>query len=184
MKKIYATVEEASEAAIRLGAISIKTYLAARKKDPKLPRHPHQTYGVNYRVFLGNPPTMRRKKVRKQYSFRSAMRTVRKLRFKDKDDYRKRRGEDTRLPSRPEIEYKKLGWKNWGTFLGTGRARRLYKDCYQTWQEAGRAGWKLGARSSTEYRSIWKDDPKLPRNPDEMYAKIGWPGEWDKFLLP
>lgn len=110
-------------------------------------------------------------------TYRQAAAAARLLGMKTKAEYRRRFREDPRLCATPETHY---GWfRSWGAFLGTGRTRRLVKDCYATWQEAGRAAKKLGCLSSTQYRGSYKEDSKLPRNPDEMYRDF--PG-WDRFL--
>jgi hypothetical protein len=113
-------------------------------------------------------------------SLEEAKVAAQRLGIRTKKGYRKRRSEDPRLPSAPDCLYSEF--VDWGNFLGTGRNRRLAKDCYQTLAEVRKAALRLGAKSSVSYREVYKDDPKLPRNPAEMFPD-DFPG-WEVFLKP
>jgi hypothetical protein len=120
-------------------------------------------------------------------TFDHASRAVQVLGIKTKDQYRSVRRENKRLPSRPDRVYKNFKQKGgWGKFLGTGRSRRLLKDCYPTWQDAAKAAKVLNCSNTIEYRSVWRQDPKLPRNPDEVYKNFprlaNTRPDWGKFF--
>ncbi len=122
--------------------------------------------------------------VRRFYrTLKTASEAAQRLGIRTKTEYRERIPEDLKLKSNPDTHYS--NWTNWGDFLGTGRNRRKAENCYATWQQAAKAALRLGCTrtsTSTEYREIWRQDPKLPSHPDEMYEAKGWPG-WDKFFL-
>ncbi|KKW11388.1 MAG: Phage integrase family protein [Parcubacteria group bacterium GW2011_GWA2_49_9] len=156
--------------------------------------YPHKKWFCNYRC-SGNHKKMKKRgagskrgRVLSHERFSSleeAKAVVQKLGLRTKTEYRKIRrrvrwGDVVHLPSAPDVEYKGKGWTTWGNFFGTGRTRRRAKNCYPTRQKAGLAAQALGARTSTDYRKIWKQDPRLPRNPDEVYTKT-WTG-WSEFL--
>ncbi|MDP3661735.1 MAG: integrase repeat-containing protein [bacterium] len=89
--------------------------------------------------------------------------------------YRNRYREDPRLPSSPETLYS-TSWKGWGKFLGKSR-----KATYKTLLQASKAAKKLNIATSIEYRGErYKEDPRLPRNPEEEYEDK-WE-DWGVFL--
>jgi superfamily II DNA/RNA helicase len=60
---------------------------------------------------------------------------------------------------------------------------RLEAEFYPTWEEASAAAQKFTPRPTTmdEYRKVYKKDPRLPSNPDNIYPEVwkqqgGWPG--------
>lgn len=55
----------------------------------------------------------------------------------------------------------------------------IRQEPYKTWEEAARSARKLGVRSSAQYLRRYKKDPRLPSEPNVLYA--GFPG-WEKFL--
>jgi len=80
-----------------------------------------------------------------------------------------------RLHSNPKMIYPDFpGWK---IFLG---------NKYSTWQEAGEAAMKLGARNRSSYKTVWNyrfdaRDNRLPQDPETFYRDF--PG-WETFLVP
>ncbi|SFQ34984.1 gamma-mobile-trio integrase GmtZ, partial [Enterovibrio norvegicus] len=90
-------------------------------------------------------------------------------------EYQARYKEDPRLPSNPNLMYKKE-WMDWADFLG--QKDRFYPDL----QTASEAAQHLKITSRKEYQARYKKDPRLPSNPYEMYKKE-WT-DWDDFLLP
>ncbi len=44
------------------------------------------------------------------------------------------------------------------------------EDFYPTWQEASEAAVALGIKSQLEYRSVYKEDARLPSNPNRTYS--------------
>jgi superfamily II DNA or RNA helicase len=107
-------------------------------------------------------------------TWQEASKVVMEAGIKSWEEYRERyRTISLRLHSNPHMIYPDFpGWK---IFLGTK---------YQTWQEAGEASAKLGAKSAQDYERIRNRrytgrDSKFPKNPDTFYPDF--PG-WKNFL--
>ncbi len=56
---------------------------------------------------------------------------------------------------------------------------RLGQDFYPTWQEASEAAVKLGIKNYTDYKNRFKEDPRLPGNPNRTYKNFP---KWYIFL--
>ena len=52
---------------------------------------------------------------------------------------------------------------------------------YATYAEASTATQALGIKSMAEYKTLFKEDPKLPASPDRFYKNLGWV-DWYDFL--
>ncbi|ABI73322.1 gamma-mobile-trio integrase GmtZ [Shewanella frigidimarina] len=176
----YATIEEASRAAIKLGIKSLPEYKKHYKADPRLPSHPYKIYqddweGVGkWRGFFGN-------EIHDFYStLEEASKAAVKLDIKTGPEYRRRYKLDPRLPSSPDKIYQD-DWKafgNWYGFLG--------KDApsfYSTIEDASKAAIRLGIKTCPEYKKRYKSDPNLPKTPNNVY-RDEWPafGKWRGFL--
>ncbi len=116
-------------------------------------------------------------------TLKQAATAARRLRIKTRTEYRARYSEDRKLPSCPDTYYR--GWKNWKTFLGSPRRARkprevYYLDLYAAAKAAGALGCTRTS-TSTEYRSLWYRDERLPSHPDYFYRKMGWNG-WEHFF--
>ncbi|HZZ99733.1 MAG TPA: DEAD/DEAH box helicase family protein [Candidatus Paceibacterota bacterium] len=88
--------------------------------------------------------------------------------------YSKRYKEDRRLPANP--------WQYYGGFPGYpvffGRVPKLPK--YGTWLEAAKVARRLKIRSEPEYQRRYKEDPRLPYDPNDKYDDFpGWPAFLD-----
>jgi superfamily II DNA or RNA helicase len=57
--------------------------------------------------------------------------------------------------------------------------RHVEQEFYPTWQEAGRVVRNLGIGTTREYDKRYKEDNRLPSNPNQFYSNF--PG-WSKFL--
>ena len=87
---------------------------------------------------------------------------------------------DKRLPANPDTFYK-VGWKEfggWYSFLGNEKA-----DFYPNIEEASKAAILLGISSGSTYRTNYKQDKRLPSNPNLFYNE-DWEeyGAWYGFL--
>ncbi len=88
-----------------------------------------------------------------------------KLNIRSQNEYRVRYKEDERLPSAPEGTYK--DFPGYDVYLG---------KYYQTSAEAAVAAQVLGIKSSTQYPKRYKEDQRLPSNPERQYEDFpGWP---------
>lgn len=79
---------------------------------------------------------------------------------------------DSRLPSSPQQVY--ADFPGWIVFLGNQP-----KNFYPTWQEASGAAIALGIKTQVEYRKRYKEDPRLPASPEQVYADFS---VWKVFL--
>ncbi|WP_261885101.1 gamma-mobile-trio integrase GmtZ [Vibrio pomeroyi] len=163
-KEYYETIEKASMAAIKLGIKSMAEYRARYREDQSLPSKPYTFYSenwINWPTFLGRP-------IKKNYcTLKQAHRSVLKLGIKSSNEYRFRYTEDHLLPAKPERIYAHE-WRGWCWFLG-----KQVRDFYPTLNEAIRAVKVLGINSFNEYQERYREDEKLPTNPQRFYK-----GEW------
>ena len=145
-------------------------YKKRYKEDPRLPSEPNSTYAakgwIDWYDFLGKPTT-------DFYpTFEKAKRAVAVINIKSKDEYQKRYKEDPRLPSNPNIFYKDKGWIGSFDFFG-----KPIPDLYSTYKEAKRAVKRSNIKSQDEYKKRYKEDPRLPSNPNKFYkdkGRIDW----------
>ena len=169
----YATLEEASKAAQRLGFETVLEFKQGCGQDPKLPMNPNKTYAkdwVDWYDFLGiDRPS------EKYVTLAEASKAAQRLGIASGPEYQKDYRQDPKLPSHPHIVYAK-DWVDWYDFLGNDRPG----EKYATLAEASKAAQRLGMASIDEYlQNYWKD-PKLPSGPYQVYAK-DWV-DWYDFL--
>ncbi len=113
-------------------------------------------------------------------TFVEAQQAVIALGIASHTEYRKRYREDPRLPYAPARTYAKE-WppeNGWSIFWG-----KEVKKYYPTFAEAQKAAITLGIDSCSEYRLRYKENPRLPANPEMRYVEE-WPPEngWLIFL--
>ena len=164
---VYPTLEEASHAAQALGITTLTGYRERYKEDPRLPRQPQHINAdewPGWSVFLGVDnlfyPTLE-----------EASHAAQALGIRIEIGYKKRYKEDSRLPRQPQHIYADE-WLGWPVFFGT--------DSYPTLEEASHAAQARGITTATEYKKRYKEDPRLPRLPQHIFADE-WPG-WPVFL--
>ena len=92
-----------------------------------------------------------------------------KLNITSEKEYRLRRKEDVRLPSTPARYYNNRGWIDNYNFFNKNRP-----DAYLTYGEAKNAVSILSIKTRKEYNKRYKENPKLPSNPEYVYEGIGW----------
>lgn len=109
-------------------------------------------------------------------SYDNAKEAARKIGIKSESKYRESYREDPRLPSKPYSIYKNKGWTNWYDFFGTEMP-----NFYRTYNEAKNATQKLVIKSNVEYKKRYKEDLRLPSQPDRTYDKNGWV-DWYDYL--
>ncbi|WP_289008798.1 VPA1269 family protein [uncultured Marinobacter sp.] len=170
----YATYAEASEAAQRLGFQTMTEYKRGYKQDPKLPIKPNQVYAEHWDdwyVFLGTE----RPGEEKYATYVEASQAAQRLGLKTQAEYKKGYKQDPNLPFSPDHVYAEH-WDDWYNFLGTERPR----EKYATYVEASQTAQRLGLKTQAEYQNGYKQDPRLPSNPEGFYAD-GW-DDWYDFL--
>ena len=106
-----------------------------------------------------------------------AKQAVKRLEITSQLEYKKRYKEDPRLPSHPDGYYIDNGWNDWLDLLGKENKEKSYKRI----EEAKQAVKRLGIQSAEEYKKRYKEDPKLPSNPNVTYENLGW-NDWTDYL--
>lgn len=174
-REMYATWQEASEAAKKLGLSRRKSYKAGYKKDPRLPSHPEASY-VGFPGWSNFLEGADGGADHKYATWQEASKAARKLGLSISTKYRA--GDykkDPRLPAAPDRYYS--DFPDWSTFLRGVNSQR--EDYYATWQDASKAARKLGLSSRMKYQVGSKKDLRLPYNAHRHYPDF--PG-WSKFL--
>ncbi|WP_065204330.1 gamma-mobile-trio integrase GmtZ, partial [Shewanella woodyi] len=155
-------------------------YQQRYKEDPRLPSNPNvifrddwQTFGTWCGYLADDVP---------DYSptLKETARAANQLGIKSQSEYQQRYKEDPRLPSTPRVNYRD-DWQTFGTwygFLGND-----VPDYYPTIKEASKAAIQLGIKSQPEYQQRYKEDPRLPSNPNVIF-RDDWQtfGTWYGFL--
>jgi len=180
--QLYATYDEARNAARALGLKSIHEYNARYKEDSRLPRNPNMKYGrdfVSWPDFLGTKNISMKERSGQFYAtYDEARDAARALGIKTSTEYVERYQEDPRLPRDVGRKYGQA-FTGWGDFLGTGNApavKRKPGEIYSSFDEARTAARALGFRTAAEYIQRYKEDPRLPSNPQLKYRSDfkGW----------
>jgi hypothetical protein len=99
-----------------MGITSQRDYRQKREDHPLLPSNPNMIYKdtgwVSWPMFLRNEAEIH------FYSYAEAKAKVQEMGISLRLDYKKRKGEDLRLPGAPDRFYKDNGWISWPVFLG------------------------------------------------------------------
>ena len=163
----YRKYVDAQQAVQKLGIKSESKYRENYQKDIRLPSKPYIIYSnkgwTNWYDFLGTE----RPNFYPTYS--EAKKATQNLGIKSNIDYKKRYKEDLRLPSQPNKIYENIGWVDWYDFLGT-----VPPNIYPTYIEASDATQDIGIKTYTEYKKRYKEDSRLPRQPNRTYYSKGW----------
>jgi hypothetical protein len=172
-KSFYLTLEDASNATIKLNIKSWKEYIIRYKEDPRLPAKPNLIYSeqwIGFDNYFG----------RFYNNIDEASKAAINLGITTYREYQERYKEDPKLTSTPEIQYSEK-WElfgNWYGFLGNN-----IKDFYPTIEEASKAAKFLNINTSYDFRIRYKEDPRLPSTPDRVYSdKWDSFGGWSRFL--
>ncbi|HHN2311273.1 TPA: integrase repeat-containing protein, partial [Pseudomonas aeruginosa] len=173
-KKNFYTYPEAQAAA---QALSIKSYSEYKKRfreAPRLPASPNQSYAdagwIDWYDFLGNErPDL-------YPTYAEAQVAAQALSIKSRSEYKNRYRETPRLPASPNYSYADAGWIDWYDFLGNERP-----DLYPTYAETQAAAQALGIKNQPDYNKRYREDPRLPAQPNKSYADAGWI-DWYEFL--
>ncbi|MBT6045934.1 MAG: integrase, partial [Candidatus Scalindua sp.] len=150
-----------------LGISSRPEYRKRYKDDPRLPSQPHEFY--KEKGWIGLPNFFGRETPDFYHTYEEAKEAVMKSGISSYKEYHKRYKKDPRLPCKPNEIYQGKGWTDWYDLLG-----RETPDFYETYEEAKNAVVKLGINSKSEYRTRYKENPKLPSNPQRIYKNKGW----------
>lgn len=172
----YATLAEASQAAIRLEVTGCKEYEKNYSQDDKLPRFPWKTYiddWTNWTDFLGEHSVQKTRSVFYK-TYAEAASVVRGLDIKTAAGYGLAYKDDPLLPRRPMDQYKRE-WVSWDAFFGIKNRTKMEKfGFYSTLEEVKEAVAVLNICSSMEYHEKYRLDPSLPACPGKIYE--GWTG--------
>ncbi|HEJ6043302.1 TPA: hypothetical protein SL824_000578 [Pseudomonas aeruginosa] len=170
----YPTYAEAQVAAQALGVKDQSHYLKRYREDPRLSIAPYKIYAgagwTDWYNFLGE------KKPHFYPTYAEAQAVVQAMGIKSQPHYEKYYRENQRLPSQPERFYADVGWTDWYDFLGKERP-----DLYPTYAEAQSAALVLGIKSRPDYQKCYRENPRLPSQPESFYSDAGWTN-WYDFL--
>tara|TARA_R110001583_G_scaffold26533_16_gene95565 strand:+ start:1531 stop:6426 length:4896 start_codon:yes stop_codon:yes gene_type:complete len=170
-KVYYPTLAQAKIATLALRIRSRSEYNLFYRRDPRLPAHPERYYvkewpSKNGFLFFFN------KAINNFYpTLAKAQKAILALGINSMDEYRYQFKNDPRLPANPERHYAKEWPLENGFLLLFGKP---IKDYYPTLEEAKRAIELLNIHSTSEYYLRYKEDPRLPSNPEKYYSKE-WP---------
>lgn len=177
MIRPYPTCEEASASARALGITSSTEYNSRYHEDPRLPSNPSKIYGeefVSWMEFLRTDRIDSRERAALIYqTYLEAKTAVQRLGIRSVKEYKRRYREDPCLPSQPNQRYGEA-FVSWTDFLGTDRIspwRRL-QILYGAYDEAQNAVQALGIRTAAEYLRRYREDPRLPANPEGKYGEL------------
>ncbi|WNC70556.1 VPA1269 family protein [Thalassotalea psychrophila] len=176
----YSTIQEASQAAIKLYIQSILEYKKRYKEDKRLPACPNKIYENDWEAFGKWYCYLGKEKPDLFKTIQEASQSAITLGIQSQSEYNKRYKEDPRLPASPNGFYQN-DWEafgSWYGYLGTEKS-----DLYKTIQEASQATINLGIQSQLKYKKRYKEDPRLPSAPSETYQKNWEPfGTWYGYL--
>lgn len=172
--QFYPAYLEAQAAVKALNIKSRSDYTKRHREDPKLPARPCKYYSdvgwTDWRAFLG-------KEKREPYpTYIEAQAAVQALGIKSRSDYIERYHDDPRLPSSPNQCYAGVGWAGWHDFHGNERP-----ELYPNYAGAQVLVQALAINSETDYKRRYREHPRLPSKPQDVYAESGWT-DWYDFL--
>lgn len=178
----YDTLDEAKAAVLELNPIpsGFTNYRKVYRQDPKLPANPEDKYRLtgwrSWPDFIGKTVTSESDSTSEYYkTYSLAKLALRKVGIPDnKLAYNYKTTLDLKLPPEPEKHYKGCGWNGWDKFLSD--------TFYSSLEHAMAAVQKLYIVPITrdQYRSQYRYDPQLPREPDKFYS-ASWRG-WKHYL--
>lgn len=111
-------------------------------------------------------------------TYQDASAAARALGVKTRKEYYSRYRENPRLPSNPELKYQGT-FVSWPDYIGSGKISNQERSSqlYPTYSAARDAVKALGIKTAVEYIVRYKEDPRLPRTPDQKYEEdfVSWP---------
>jgi hypothetical protein len=159
--------EQALGIARALGIKDSAEYRTRHKEHSDLPTTPEKTFFADW---TGWADFLDQRPIVKYPDYISAKEAALSLGIVSGEDYQRKYKQDKRLPANPESYYDE--WVDWVTFLG----HRLY----QSYDVAQTVAQRLGIRTYDEYRERYKEDPRLPCEPEIQYPE-NWK-HWKVFL--
>jgi hypothetical protein len=160
----YKTFEEAREACLKLGILTVAEYRVRRQEDKWLPSNPEIIYKDKWRGFRH----FSGRNILKFHNYNEAKCAVIKLGITTAREYSQHYRKDYRLPSRPNGHYAET-WEGWCKFL---HKEEKYDDYY----EARQIARSYNFRTTQDYKeSCLEIDARLYASPNLVYA------EWDNW---
>ncbi|MDC0154370.1 hypothetical protein OAJ02_06560, partial [Nitrosopumilus sp.] len=150
-------------------------YSKSGNKPNNIPSRPEQVYKREWQGwgdFLGTGNVANQNKTYR--SFKEAREFVRSLKFKNQKEwfeYCKLDDKPYDIPSNPNLNYKKDGWKSYGDWLGTGNSRNTKFRSYKEAREFVRSLNLKGAKEWNEYCVSGNKPDDIPAHPWEVYRK-------------
>jgi len=157
--KFYPTLEECIKASKTLKISSSVDYARRYSEDANLPSTPSNVYHQEWEgwaKFFGNDNERFYENI-----FAAAVAT-KKMGVRSSEAYQIEYKANPQLPSNPKNFYAS-DWKGWSKFLGK-RGK-----WYLTAAEASNAVRIMGIDSQQEYKTRYKENPRLPAHPNDVY---------------
>ena len=161
-------------------------FCASGKRPPNIPSNPQTTYYAdwqNWGDWLGTKTPARTLAPRYTFRpFKAARDYVQKLGLANKREWLRYCASGQRpldIPVNPQIAYRSE-WKDWGEWLGTGRARRQHlsfseaRSIVRDLKFPARAAFDAAAQANALPEGI-------PKHPSAAYRQSGWQG-WGDWL--
>jgi superfamily II DNA or RNA helicase len=177
----WRSYEEAKEFVLKLKIKSesqYKDYYKQKKLLFDIPLTPYRVYKnkgwKSWGEFLGTGEIAYR--FRKYIDFYELKKIVRKLNFKNSNDYFKNYisiQHQKFIPSAPYNIYKNKGWKNWGDFLGTNKFQKIN---YWSFKKSKNYIKKFNLKSQSDWLDFCKKDRpvNIPTHPQVIYKNKGY----------
>ena len=185
-KRKYLTYKKAKAFVRKLNLKNQKDWNVYRKSNKPLniPSNPSTKYQdsgwEDWGVFLGTY-TISNSKINydKYIVYDEAEAFVRKLNLKNQKDwqaYKNTKNFNVKIPRSPQSIYKDKGWKDLGTFIGTGNISNNKRN-YRSFKQARVFAKKLNFNSVKEWKDYSRSTNRpfdIPSSPNTVYEKKGW----------
>lgn len=160
----YKTLGEAAIASSKLGITSSAEYKNLYSNDPMLHSNPNQYY-LDWNGF----PDFFDGSFVRYPTYAEAKEAAKSLGATNAEEYKQLCSVDAKLPVCPEALYP--DWQTWRDYLPNSVSSKFY----QTLSEAIDAVKLLGINTQSEYKARYREDERLPSNPNAVY-KCEWVG--------
>ncbi|MDC6379875.1 VPA1269 family protein [Pseudomonas graminis] len=168
----YETLEECKASVVALNITTDAVYKKRRVEDPRLPAD----LALSYPDYPGSIALLLGTEQRPYATYEEASEAAVRLRIRTRDAYVRKRKRDPQLPRNPSKVYPR-SWKGWADYLKIdveARPTPEQKGYYATCAQFKEAVKLAGIRTQGEYRVKCRQDPRMPRRPEDVYVE-----EWD-----
>lgn len=185
IKNYYPTFVEWQEATKKINITNSLEYIVNRNKDSLLHVDPKEVYkgfdSWENALPLYEKPA-RNPTVKDPYkTLKEVGEATLKLGISTVNEYKMKRHLDPRLVSNPSMTYENE-WKHNGGWRTAMPLSYRGVEFYEKFKEASKAVIELEIKTTTEYAKRYKEDPRLPSNPNAFFGEIySQMGGWKSF---